>query len=57
MLPLISQLLALTYGSHQPANMLEFEHATDWQIHCFEYAAVISTYAFAQNETAILSPN
>jgi len=29
--PLISQLLALTYGS-QLVNLLEFEHATDWSI-------------------------
>jgi hypothetical protein len=45
--PLITQLLALTYGSHQLANMLEFEHATNWPIHCFKYVAVISTYPFA----------
>jgi len=44
--PLISQLLALTYGSHQLVNLLEFEQATDWPIQCFKYVAVISKYPF-----------
>jgi hypothetical protein len=47
MYPLISQLLALTYGSHQLVNLLEFKHATYWPIQCFKYVAVISKYPFA----------
>jgi hypothetical protein len=45
--PFISKLLALTYGSHQLANLLAFEHATDWPIQCFKYVAAISKYPFA----------